>query len=153
MKTNLLSLVLLLACAGCTTTPDPSPAAGAVAIRLTNNAALLGPSASASLRKTPLRMPSDGTVLWSTTAMATSTVKMGSMAAGERLYLSVQYDDVNLPNYLWPGSGEYIQADLLVGGKLVASVLLNAESFNTPANYFPADATRMHLVREVAVTL
>ena len=153
MKTNLLSLVLLLACAGCNTTPDPSPAVGVVALRLTNSAVLLGPSASASLRKTPLRMPSDGNVLWSTPAMATSTVSMGPIATGERLYLSVQYNNVNLPNYLWPSGGEYIQAELLVDGKLVASVLLNAESFNTPANYFPVDATRMHLVREVAVTL
>ena len=153
MKTNLLSLALLLAGAGCNTTPDPSPAVGVVAIRLTNNATLLGPSASASLRKMPLRMPSEGNVLWSTTALATTTVNMGPMATGERLYLSVQYDNVNHPNYLWPSSGDYIQAELLVDGKLVASVLLNAESFNTPANYSPVDATRMHLVREVALTL
>ena len=152
MKTNLLVLALSLACVSCNNTNDPAPASGVVAIRLTNNASLLGASASACLRDTPLRTPADGTALWSTRMMTTTTVTMGPLAKGKRLYLSVQYDDVNRPGYLWPAQGEYIQADLLVNGKMVNSVLLNAESFNTPANYMMADATRMNLVQEVAVT-
>jgi hypothetical protein len=128
------------------------PASGVVAISLTNNATLMGMSASACVRDTPLRTPGTGAVLWSK-KMTCTTATMGPVARGTRLYLSIQYDDINSPGYLLPTPGEYIQADLLVDGKKVNSVFLNAESFNTSANYFFADANRMHLVQEVEVVL
>ncbi|GAA4006324.1 hypothetical protein GCM10022408_17670 [Hymenobacter fastidiosus] len=152
MKTKFLSLVLFLACAGCSGTEDPAPAAGVVAIRLTNTATWVGMPASACVRDTPLRAPGDGTVMWSA-KMTSTTATMGPVARGKRLYLSIQYDDVSRPGYLYllPARGEYIQADLLVDGKVVNSVFLNADSFNNSANYFLADATRMNLVQEVEV--
>ena len=85
--------------------------------------------------------------------MATKSVTLNSLAKGARLYLGVQYNDVNSPNYLWPTRDEYIQAELLVDGKRVADVLLNANSFTISANYFPATATRTNLVQEVEVVL
>jgi hypothetical protein len=151
MKTTFISLALLLACAGCDNSADPAPAAGVMALRLTNSSSLLGASASACLRDTPLRTSEAGTMLWSTPALATSTVALGPVARGKRLYLSVQYNDVNQPGYLWPSGTEHVQADLLMDGKLVGSVMLNAQSFSDPTNYFSVDATRMNLVRELEV--
>ena len=77
----------------------------------------------------------------------------GAFREGTRLYLSVQFNDVVRPNYLWPAAGESIQAELLIDGKMVRSVLLNAASFNDPANYFRTDATRVDLIQEVEVKI
>ena len=152
MKTMLLSLALFLAFTGCSSQDDPAPAAGVVTISLTNNATLGGMAASACLRDAPLRTRETSRTLWSK-KMTCTTATMGPVAKGTRLYLSLQYDDVNSPGYLMPARGEYIQADLLVDGKRVGGVFLNADSFNTPANYFSADATRTHLVQEMEVVL
>jgi hypothetical protein len=151
MKTRHLSFVLFLACTGCST-EDPAPASGVVAISLTNNATLAGMSASACVRDTPLRTAGPSNVMWSK-KMTCTTASMGPVARGTRLYLSIQYDDVNSPGYMLPAQGEYIQADFLVDGKKVNGVFLNAESFNTSANYFLADGARVHLVQEVEVVL
>ena len=75
------------------------------------------------------------------------------MARSTRLYLSIQFNGVMRPDYWWPAPGESIQADLLVDGKMVKRVVLNAASFNDPANYFLTDKTRTNLVQEVEVEI
>lgn len=152
MKNMLLLLALPLVFTACSRTDDPTPGAGVVAIRLSNNTSWLGMPAIASVRDTPLRNPESGKVLWTSKLMSGQAL-MGPMAKGTRLYLSIQYTDVNHPNYMLPASGESIQADLLVDGKKVEGVLLDAGSFNVPANYMPVDATHTSLMREVAVDL
>ena len=152
MKNALPSLVLLLALTGCSSQDDPAPTAGVVTINLSNNMSWLGMPASAHLRDIPLRAPGTCKVLW-TDKVANTKVVFGPVARGTRLYLSVQFDDVVCPNYLWPAAGESIQAELLVDGKIVRSVLLDAASFNDPANYFRTDATRVDLIQEVEVEI
>ena len=152
MKNALPSLVLLLALTGCSGQNDPAPTAGVVAINLSNSTSWLGMPASAHLCNTPMRTLGTGKVLW-TDKVANTKVVFGPVAKGTRLYLSVQFDNVMYPNYLWPAAGESIQADLLVDGKIVRSVLLDAASFNDPANYFRTDATRVDLIQEVEVKI
>ena len=152
MKNALPSLVLLLALTGCSGQNDPAPTAGVVTINLSNSASWLGMPTSAHLRDISLRTPGTCRVLW-TDKVANTKVVFGPVARGTRLYLSVQFDNVMYPNYLWPAAGESIQADLLVDGKIVRSVLLDAASFNDPANYFRTDATRVDLVQEVEVEI
>ena len=152
MKNALPSLVLLLALTGCSSQDDPTPTAGVVTINLSNSTSWLGMPASAHLCNTPLRTPGSNKVLWTDKVANTKTV-FGPVAKGTRLYLSVQFDDVVCPNYLWPAAGESIRAELLVDGKVVKSVLLDAASFNDPTNYFRTDATRVDLVQEVEVEI
>lgn len=152
MKNALPSLALLLALTACSSQDDPSPAAGVVTINLANSTSWLGMPASAHLRNTSLRTPGTGSVLW-TDKVANTKVVFGPVARGTRLYLSVQFDDVARPNYWWPAAGESIQAELLVDGKVVRSVLLNAASFNDPTNYFRTDGTQVDLVQEVEVSI
>ena len=152
MKNALPSLVLLLALTGCSSQDDPTPTAGVVTINLSNSTSWLGMPASAHLCNTPLRTPETGKVLWTDKVTNTKAV-FGPVAKGTRLYLRVQFDDVVRPNYLWPAAGESIRAELLVDGKMVRSVLLNAASFNDPTNYFRTDATRVDLVQEVEVEI
>ncbi|SFP76729.1 hypothetical protein [Hymenobacter arizonensis] len=152
MKTKLLFFAIFLALTGCSTTEDPAPSSGVVTVSLTNNATLAGMAASACVRSTPMRAGTGGSVLWSK-KMTCTTATMGPVARGTRVYLSVQYDDVNSPGYLLPTQGEYIQADLLVDGKKVSGVFLDANSFYTEANYFRTDGNRVHLMQEVEVVL
>ena len=152
MKNALPSLVLLLALTGCSSQDDPTPTAGVVTINLSNSTSWLGMPASAHLCNTPLRTPGSNKVLW-TDKVANTKAVFGPVAKGTRLYLSVQFDDVVRPNYLWPAAGESIQAELLIDGKIVRSVLLNAASFNDPANYFRTDETQVDLVKEVEVEI
>ena len=152
MKNTLPLLVLFLALAGCDRQNDPAPAAGVVTINLSNTSSLLGMSASACLRETSMRAPGTGKVLWADQLTNTKVV-VGPVARGTRLYLSIQYNNVLRPNCWWPAQGEAIEAELLVDGKRVKGVLLNANSFNDPANYFPADENRTNLVQEVEVVM
>ena len=152
MKNALPSLVLLLALTGCSSQDDPTPTAGVVTINLSNSTSWLGMPASAHLCNTPLRTPGSNKVLW-TDKVANTKVVFGPVAKGTRLYLSVQFDDVVRPNYLWPAAGESIQAELLIDGKIVKSVLLDAASFDDPANYFRTDETQVDLVQEVEVEI
>ena len=116
------------------------------------NDGLMPMPATASLRETPMRTPGAGKVLW-TDKLANANAVCGPVARGTRLYLSIQFNDVMRPNYWWPAPGESIQADLLVDGKMVKRVVLDAESFNDPANYFLADETQTNLVQEVEVEI
>ena len=152
MKNALPSLVLLLALTGCSSQDDPTPTAGVVTINLSNSTSWLGMPASAHLCNTPLRTPGSNKVLW-TDKVANTKAVFGPVAKGTRLYLSVQFDDVVRPNYLWPAAGESIQAELLIDGKIVRSVLLDAASFNDPANYFRTDETQVDLVKEIEVEI
>ena len=154
MKTMLLSLALFLAVTGCSSQDDPAPAAGVVTISLTNNATLGGMPISACLRETPMRDPGTDQVLWA--GRVTNTrVAVGPVARGTRLYLSIQYDDVSRLNGWRPAKGETMamQAELLVDGKRVRSVSLNADSATDPANFFLSDGPRTRLVQEVEVVL
>ena len=150
MRHLLPSFALLLALTACSRQDDPSPAAGVVTINLSNSTSWLGMAASAHLRETPLRTPGTGKVLW-TDKVANTKVVYGPVARGTRLYLSVRFEDVTRLNYWWPAAGESVQAELLVDGKVIRSVLLNAASFNDPANYFRTDGTQVDLVQEVEV--
>ena len=152
MKNALPSLVLLLALTGCSSQDDPTPTAGVVTINLSNSTSWLGMPASAHLCNTPLRTPGSNKVLW-TDKVANTKAVFGPVAKGTRLYLSVQFDDVVRPDYLWPAAGESIQAELLIDGKIVKSVLLDAASFDDPANYFRTDETQVDLVQEVEVVI
>ena len=152
MKNALPSLVLLLALTGCSSQDDPTPTAGVVTINLSNSTSWLGMPASAHLCNTPLRTPGTNKVLW-TDKVANTKAVFGPVAKGTRLYLSVQFDDVVRLDYLWPAAGESIQAELLIDGKIVKSVLLDAASFDDPANYFRTDETRVDLVKEVEVEI
>ena len=152
MKNALPSLVLLLALTGCSSQDDPTPTAGVVTINLSNSTSWLGMPASAHLCNTPLRTPGTNKVLW-TDKVANTKAVFGPVAKGTRLYLSVQFNDVVRPNYLWPAAGESIQAELLIDGKIVRSVLLDAASFDDPANYFRTDETQVDLVQEVEVVI
>ena len=152
MKNMLLLLAPLLVFTACSRTNDPTPGAGVVAIKLSNNTSWLGMPAIASVRNTSLRDPESGKALW-TSSLTSGQVVMGPMAKGTRLYLSIQYTDITHPNYMLPALGESIQADLLVDGKKVEGVLLDAGSFSVPANYMPVDATHTSLMQEVAVDL
>ena len=152
MKNTLPLLVLFLALVGCDRQNDPAPAAGVVTINLSNTSPLLSVSASACLRETPMRAPETGKVLW-TDQLTNTKVVVGPVARGTRLYLSIQYNNVLRPGYWWPAQGEAIEAELLVDGKKVKGVLLNANSFNDPANYFPAGENRTNLVQEVEVIM
>ena len=152
MKNALPSLVLLLALTGCSSQDDPTPTAGVVTINLSNSTSWLGMPASAHLCNTPLRTPGTNKVLW-TDKVANTKAVFGPVVKGTRLYLSVQFNDVVRPNYLWPAAGESIQAELLIDGKMVRSVLLNAASFNDPANYFQTGETQVDLVKEVEVEI
>ena len=154
MKNTLACFVLFLAFAGCSSQDDPAPAAGAVTITLSNNTLLMAMPTSACLRETPMRDPGTGRVLWA--GRVTNTrVAVDQVARGTRLYLSIQYDDVSRLNGWRPAKGEAMamQAELLVDGKRVRSVYLNADSATDPANFFLSNGPRTHLVQEVEVVL
>ena len=152
MKNALVYFVLFLALTGCSRKEDPAPASGAVTIMLSNNTLLMTMPTSACLRETPMRKPGTGQVLWAGRVTNTQ-VAVGQVARGTRLYLSIQYDDVSSFNYWWPTKDEAMQAELLVDGKWVRSVSLNADSATDPANFFLPDGPRTHLVQEVEVVL
>ena len=154
MKNALAYFVLFLAFTGCSRRDDPAPASGAVTLTLSNNTLLVALPTSACLRETPMRDPGTGQVLWA--GRVTNTrVAVGQVARGTRLYLSIQYDDVSRLNGWRPAKGETMamQAELLVDGKRVRSVSLNADSATDPANFFLSDGPRTRLVQEVEVVL
>ena len=95
-----------------------------------------------------MRAPGTGKMLWADKLM-NAKVDFGPVARGTRRYLSIQYTDVVRPNYTWPTRGEFIQAELLVDGKKVKGILLDADSFGNPANYFLTDEHQTNLVQEV----
>lgn len=152
MKNALACFVLFLAFTGCSRRDDPAPTSGSVTILLSDNTLLMATPTSACLRETPMRDPGSGQVLWA--GQVTNTrIAMGQMARGTRLYLSIQYNDISSPNSWWPAKGETMQAELLVDGKRVRSVSLNADSATDSANFFLPDGPRTHLVQEVEVVL
>ena len=152
MKNTLAYFVLFMAFTGCSRRDDPAPTSGAVTIMLSDNTLLMATPTSVCLRETPMRDPGSGQVLWAGRVTNTQ-VAMGQMARGTRLYLSIQYDDISRLNGWWPARGETMQAELLVDGKRVRSVSLNADSATDSANFFLSNGPRTHLVQEVEVVL
>ena len=99
-----------------------------------------------------MRAPGTGQMLWAD-KLTNAKIDFGPVARGTRLYLSIQHTDVVCLNYTWPTRGEFIQAELLVDGKKVKGILLNADSFGDPANYFLTDEHQTNLVQEVEVVI
>ncbi|MDJ0366498.1 hypothetical protein QMK33_15165 [Hymenobacter sp. H14-R3] len=152
MKNKLLLLTLFLVFTGCSSQNDPTPAAGVVTLNFLNNTSWLGVPTSASLHDTPLRAAGAHKVLWTGNARNSSVV-VGPVARGTRLYLSVQCDDVSAVSYWWPAKGEVMQVDLMVDGKRVTGVSLNADSPFNPATFYLTKPPQTCMVQEVEVTI
>ena len=150
--------LLLGGCGDKQTDPDPVPApqpdppsGDLVQVRVSNNLVFC-----------PLRINvSDGPVR-TTPPFFTSVVdldhavkvyRVAFLGRPRHLHCSMMFYQIEHPDFIRPRGRESITAEVLVGGVVKGTVVLDANSFNDPANYWRPDPQHTHVLKEVELDI